>query len=337
MTHGITHDRVMQLAIGFWASKTFLSAVELGIFGALADGPLNLSDLRARLGLHERSARDFFDALVAMKLLQRDNTGRYSNSEEADLFLNPARPEYMGGLIEMLNARLYGFWGSLTEALRTGAPQNEAKQGGDMFASLYTDPDRLEGFLRAMTGQTRPVARALASVFPWQNVRTVFDIGTAQGCVPVELATVHPHLEGGGFDLPAVAPSFARYVESRGLKERLRFVPGDFFADDLPRADVLIMGLILHDWDLPTKRMLIGKAHAALEKGGSLIVYEFLIDDERRTHLPGLLMSLNMLIETRGGFDYTGADCIGWMRDAGFAEARVVPLTTTHSAVIATK
>jgi hypothetical protein len=168
-------------------------------------------------------------------------------------------------------------------------------------------------------------------------VQTVIDIGTAQGCVPVELALAHPHLSGGGFDLPAVEPIFSRYVASRGLSERLLFMPGDFLADDLPRADVLIMGMILHDWDLPIKRMLIGKAYAALEKGGSLIVYEFLIDDDRRTHLPGLLMSLNMLIETRGGFDYTGADCMGWMRDAGFADSRVVPLVGPHSAVIAIK
>jgi hypothetical protein len=117
-----------------------------------------------------------------------------------------------------------------------------------------------------------------------------------------------------------VEPIFSRYVAAHDLSDRLRFIPGDFFADDLPQADVLVMGLILHDWDLPTKRMLIGKAHSALEKGGTLIVYEFLIDDARRTHLPGLLMSLNMLIETRGGFDFTGADCMGWMRDAGFSD-----------------
>lgn len=337
MTQHISHDRIMQLATGFWASKTFLSAVELGVFGAFGEGPLKLPELRMRLGLHERSARDFFDALVALGLLRRDETGRYSNSEEAELFLNPAKPGYMGGFIEMLNARLYGFWGSLTDALRTGQPQNEAKHGGDLFGALYADPDRLESFLHAMTGQSLPVARALANVFPWENVRTIIDIGTAQGCMPVELALAHPHLVGGGFDLPAVEPFFSRYIASHGLSERLHFTPGNFFADDLPGADVLIMGMILHDWDLPTKRMLIGKAYAALEKGGSLVVYEFLIDDDRRTHLPGLLMSLNMLIETRGGFDYTGADCMGWMRDAGFANCRVAPLVGPHGAVIATK
>jgi O-methyltransferase domain len=195
----------------------------------------------------------------------------------------------------------------LTESLRTGEPQNEAKHVGDLFANLYTDPARLEGFLRAMTGMSLPVAQALSCAFPWNEVKTVIDVGTAQGCVPVQLASAHPHLTGGGFDLPAVGPIFSQFVASRGLADRLQFFPGDFLAGELPSADVLVMGLILHDWDLPTKRMLLGKAYAALEKGGSLIVYELLIDDERRMHVPGLLMSLNMLIETRGGFDYTGA------------------------------
>ncbi len=337
MKADLSHDRIMQLAMGFGASKTLLSAVEIGVFGAFGDGPLDLAALRVRLGLHERAARDFFDALVALGLLQRDDAGHYNNTDEAARFLDPAASGYIGGIIEMFNARLYGFWGSLTEALRTGLPQNEAKHGGDLFAALYADPDRLEGFLRAMTGQSLPVAQILARIFPWEAVRTVVDIGTAQGCLLVELARCHAHLTGGGFDLPAVAPIFTRYVESHGLSERLRFTSGDFFSDDLPRADVLVMGLVLHDWDLPTKRMLISKAYAALEKGGSLIIYEFLIDDERRTHLPGLLMSLNMLIETRGGFDYTGADCIGWTRDAGFTDCRVVPLIGPHSAVIPTK
>ena len=337
MGREVTYDRIMQTAIGFWAAKTLMSAVELGIFDALASGPLDVTALRLRVGAHERSARDFFDALVAQGLLQRDNDGLYTNSPEAARFLDRAKPSYIGGIIEMFNARLYGFWGSLTEALRTGEPQNEAKSGGDLFGNLYTDPVRLEGFLRAMTGMTTPVADALATAFPWETVSSVVDVGSAQGCVPVRLALAHPHLTASGFDLPEVGPIFSRYVAAHDLSERVRFIPGDFFQDGLPAADALIMGMILHDWDLPAKRMLLGKAYASLPQGGSLIVCEMLIDDERRVHLPGLLMSLNMLIETRGGFDFSGADCIGWMRDAGFSVARVVPLAGAYGAVIGTK
>jgi hypothetical protein len=188
-----------------------------------------------------------------------------------------------------------------------------------------------------MTGITAPVADALSRVFPWDKARSVIDIGTAQGCVPVRLARAHPHLKAGGFDLLQVEPVFSRYVAAHGLSESVRFIPGDFFKDALPAADVLVMGMILHDWDLPTKRTLLEKAYAALPKGGSLMVCEMLIDDARRAHLPGLLMSLNMLIETRGGFDFSGADCAGWMRDVGFSASHVVPLTGAYSAVIGTK
>lgn len=337
MAQNLTYDHIMQTAMGFWASKTLMSAVELGVFGALATGPLDTDTLRRRIGVHERAARDFFDALVALGLLQRDQAGLYSNSPEAVKFLDPAGIGYIGGIIEMFNARLYGFWGTLTEGLRTGEPQNEAKSGGDLFANLYTSPARLEGFLRGMTGLTSPVADALVDAFPWQAVNSVFDIGSAQGCVPVRLALAHPHLKAGGFDLAAVEPIFSRFIADHGLGERVHFMPGDFFRDNLPSADVLVMGSILHDWDLPTKRMLIGKAYAALPHGGSLIVCEMLIDDERRAHLPGLLMSLNMLIETRGGFDFTGADCVEWMKEVGFASTRSVPLAGPYSAVIGKK
>lgn len=337
MEQEVTYDPIMQTAMGFWASKTLMSAVELGVFDVLAGGPLEATALRSRLGIHERAARDFFDALVALRLLQRDAAGLYSNSAEAARFLDHAQPGYIGGIIEMFNARLYRFWGSLTEALRTGEPQNEAKSGGDLFDALNSDPVRLEGFLRGMTGITSPVADALCRTFPWEKAQSVVDIGTAQGCVPVRLAGAHPHLSAAGFDLPQVEPVFSRYIAAHSLAERVRFVPGDFFRDDLPKADVLVMGMILHDWDLPTKRMLLEKAHSALPENGSLIVCEMLIDDERRAHLPGLLMSLNMLIETRGGFDFSGADCTRWMRDAGFSATRVVPLAGAYSAVIGTK
>lgn len=334
---GVTYDRIIQTAIGFWASKVLLSAVELGVFATLAEEALDCEALRQRLGIHHRAARDFFDALVAQGFLLRDHMGRYSNAPEAARFLDPAQPGYIGGIIEMFNSRLFEFWASLSDALRTGEPQNEAKHGGDLFENLYADPPRLESFLRAMTGLSIPVADALAQMIPWTGVGSVADIGTAQGCVPIRLALSHPHLSAIGFDLPPVEPFFSRHVAATGLSGRVSFVAGDFMRDDLPRADTLIMGFILHDWDLPTKRMLIRKAYAALPPGGSLIVYEMLIDDDRRMHLPGLLMSLNMLIETRGGFDFTGADCALWMRETGFSTVRTEALTGPYGAVVGTK
>ena len=336
MTALLTPAKILELGSAFWASKTLLSAVELGLFTELADGPLDAEALRRRLQLHPRSARDFFDTLVALGMLDRKD-GRYANTPETGMFLDRRKPSYIGGLLEMANARLYGFWASLTEGLRTGRPQNEIKVGGDFFPVLYSSPARLKQFLQAMTGVSMGAARAIAKQFPWKKHRTFIDVGCAQGCVPVQVALAHAHVSGGGFDLPVVGPIFEEYVASFDLTNRLRFHPGNFFEDPLPQADVLAMGRILHDWDLEQKKALLAKALATLPKGGALIIYESIIDDERRQNAFGLLMSLNMLIETEGGFDFTGADCAGWMREVGFRDTYVEHLAGADSMVVGLK
>ena len=334
----ITPDRILQTGLGFWASKTLLSAVELGVFTALAEQPADLAGLQERLGIHPRSARDFFDALVALGFLEREN-GVYRNTPETEAFLDKTKPSYIGGILEMANHRLYPYWGQLTPALRSGEHQNESKSKGteDLFATVYADSAKLEEFLRAMTGVSRGANLAIAQKFPWSNYRTCADIGTAQGDLVTQITLANPPLRGLGFDLPEVAPVFEKYIQANGLGDRVSFQPGDFFRDELPTADVLLFGHILHDWDLETKQMLLRKAFAALPSGGAVIVYDSLIDDDRRQNAFGLLMSLNMLIETPGGFDYSGADCISWLTEAGFANCRVEHLVGPDSMVIGIK
>jgi hypothetical protein len=330
-------EKILQTGLAFWPSKTLLSAIEMGVFSELARGPEPFAALSGRLGLHPRSARDFLDTLVALGFLQRTDD-QYANTPETDLFLDRRKPSYLGGMLEMANARLYPFWGHLTEALRTGQPQNEIKSGMQgLFEGLYADPARLKQFLAAMTGLSHGANLAIARQFPWKDYRTFVDVGTAQGDLAAQVALAHPHLAGMGFDLQEVAPIFEEYMAGLGLADRVRFVPGSFFEHDLPKADVVMMGHILHDWDLPTKKMLIRKAFDALPAGGAFIVYEAIIDDERSKNAFGLMMSLNMLIETPGGFDYTGADCSAWMKEAGFTSTRVEHLVGPDSMVVGIK
>lgn len=336
MDQEITPERILQLGTAFWGSKAFLSAVELGLFTVLAEGPLDLQTLTKRLELHSRSAQDFFDALVSLGMLERQD-GKYANTSETDLFLDRKKSSYVGGWLEMLNARIYPFWGSLTEGLRTGQPQSEVKLGGNFFESLYANPAKLHQFLSAMTGISLGEAQTIAKKFPWHKYKTFVDVGTAQGGCVVQIALAHEHLTGGGFDLPSVQPIFEEYLTTFGLQDRLRFFAGDFFNDDLPSADVLIMGHILHDWNLKKKQLLINKAYKALPTGGALIVYDVIIDDDRCKNTFGLLMSMNMAIETPGGFDYTGADCISWMQAAGFRQTYVEYLTGPSSMVVGIK
>ena len=330
-------ERILQTGMGFWASKALLSAVEMELFTKLAKHPEDLKAVTGRLGLHPRGARDFLDALVALGFLQRDEAGRYANTPETDLFLDKRKPSYIGGILEMANHRLYGFWDNLTPALRTGEQQNEARTGEDMFAKLYADPARLKEFLRAMSGVSRGANQVIARQFPWADYRTFVDAGTAQGDLAVQIALANPHLNGIGFDLPEVAPIFEEYAVQSGVADRVAFQGGSFFEGPLPPADVVLYGHILHDWNLEQKRHLLRIAHDAVPEGGAVIVYDSIIDDDRSANAFGLLMSLNMLIETEGGFDYTGADCQGWMREAGFRETRVESLVGPDSMVIGIK
>ncbi len=332
-------ERILQVGLGFWASKTLLSAVEMGLFTELAKQPEDLATLRGRLGLHARAARDFLDTLTALGFLRRSG-GKYSNSPMADRFLDRRKPSYVGGMLEMANQRLYGHWSHLTEALRTGKHQNEAKDQAaseSPFAALYADPTRLKTFLAGMSGVSKGANHAIAQKVPWQQYKTFADVGTAQGDLAVQIALAQPHLNGVGFDLPEVGPIFEEYAQEHGLNGRLKFHPGNFFEDPLPKVDVITMGHILHDWSLEEKKALLRKAYEALPARGSVVVYDAVIDDDRSQNAFGLMMSLNMLVETPGGFDYTGADCMGWMKEAGFREARVEHLVGPDSMVVGVK
>jgi hypothetical protein len=331
----------MQVGMGFWASKTVLSAVELELFTQLGGASMTGAEIGERVGLHPRGIDDFLDTLVALAFLQRDGDGngsRYRNSAETAAFLDKHSPMYIGGILEMSNARLYGFWGDLTEALQTGKPQSEIKHTGKpMFEELYSDPARLEQFMQAMAGISAGGFHALAEKFDFSSYETVCDVGGATGLLSTILAGRHPHLECTSYDLPAVAPICEKAIAAAGVSDRVSAAAGDFLTEPLPQADVITMGLILHDWNLDGKMHLIRSAYDALPDGGAFIVIENLIDDARRENAFGLMMSLNMLIEFGDAFDYTGADFAGWCKEVGFRDVAIMPLAGPASAGIAYK
>jgi hypothetical protein len=332
---------IMQTATGFWASKVLLTAVELDVFSTINDGDMTAEQLGQTLGLHPRGTYDFFDALVALRFLERDgdgSDGRYKNTPDTFAFLNRNSPAYIGGLPEMLNSRLFGFWNDLGTALKTGKPQSEIKHNGKpMFEELYSDQVRLGEFLDAMTGFQAASFMLLADKFDFSKYNAVSDIGGALALLSRILAKQHEHLTFNSFDLPQVAPHAQRHVHDAGLADRINVISGDFFTDDLPPADVVTMGNILHDWNLENKRLLISKAYDALPDGGAFIAIENLIDDARRENAFGLLMSLNMLIEFGDAFDYTGAQFREWCSEAGFQRFEIISLAGPTSAAIAYK
>jgi hypothetical protein len=341
MSNSLDPTAILQTAFGFWNSKVLLTAVEMGLFTKLGKRRLTGSELGAELQLHPRGIADFFDALVAMKFLERDGEGanaKYFNTPEGELFLDEASPRYIGGILTMLNARLFKFWNDLPEALRTGRPQNEIKHGQKgMFEELYSDLPRLEQFMGAMTGLSRLNFEAFADKFDCSKFKTLCDVGGATGLLSIECAKKHPHLKCISFDLPPVQPIANKHIAAAGLEDRIETACGDFFNDPLPKADVITMGMILHDWNLEKKMHLIRSAYDALPDGGALVAIEALIDDSRRENVQGLMMSLNMLIEFGDAFDYTGADFRKWCSEVGFKRFEVIHLAGPSSAAVAYK
>jgi hypothetical protein len=335
-------DQILQIGMGFWASKTLLSAVELGLFTILADGPQTGAALEEALGLHQRATYDFLDTLVALGLLGRRGDGaeaRYMNTPSTALFLDRGSPRYVGGILEMANARLYPFWGNLTAGLKTGRAQNEITQDGkpNFFAELYADPKRLEQFMNAMTGVSRGNFEAFAAKFDFAPFASHVDIGGATGQLASIVQAAHPHLASRSLDLPAVRPIAERHIKAAGLEGRVVAGEIDFLQEEFPQADLITMGMILHDWNLEHKKMLIAKAFRALPEGGALVAIENIIDDARRENAFGLMMSLNMLIEFGDAFDFTGADFTSWCLEAGFSRCEILPLGGAASAAIAWK
>ena len=341
MSEQVDPSHIMQVGMGFWGSKTLLSAVELELFTKLGSEPMTGPQITEALSLHRRAIPDFPDALVALGLLDREGEGSdalYRNTEAGAAFLDKASPAYVGGILEMANARLYGFWGDLTDALQTGKPQNEVKHTGKpVFEELYSDEARLEQFMHAMAGISAGPFMALAEKFDFSKYERLCDAGGATGQLSIIVANRHPHMRCTSFDLPVVEPIATRMIEAAGLGDRVEAVGGDFFADPLPKADVITMGLILHDWNLENKKHLVKAAYDALPEGGAFIAIENIIDDARRENAFGLLMSLNMLVEFGDAFDFTGSDFAGWCKEAGFKEIEVVPLAGPTSAAVAYK
>jgi len=339
-----TPQHIMQIGLGFWASKTLLAAVNFQLFTILAEKEkLSASQIKSILDLKctDRNVYDFLDTLTAFGFLQREGileNAVYSNGTDTNVFLDKKKPGYIGGILEMANNRLYGFWADLETGLRTGLPQNESKHGAnDMFEKLYESPERLKEFVHAMGGIQMGNFMAFAQKFNFSNYKTLVDAGGAGAMLSIMVAKHQPHMQCANFDLPPVAAIAQQNIDHFGLSERVKTVNGDFFKDALPNADVVVMGNILHDWDEAQKIMLMTKAYEALSSGGAFVAIENVIDEQRKENAFGLMMSLNMLIETGKGFDYTFSDFNKWAMATGFKRTEIIPLTGPSSAAVAYK
>jgi hypothetical protein len=333
VTEGTSPGQILQLVMAFYGSRALVSAVELDLFTTLADGPMDSAAICERAGIHARAARDFLDALVSLGLLERDGE-RYRNTASAAEYLDRRRPTYIGGYAQMAGHLLMPVWGKLTEAIRTGEPQ--VPTGGGFFDG-YRHEDEVRSFLGAMDAINGGVGADVAREFDWTACTSFVDLGGARGNLAARLVTEHPHLSGVCFDLPQIEPFFREHAEKLGVAGRIEFTSGDFFVDALPTADAFVLGHILHYYDQQQREALLKKVFDATNPGGAVLVYDRMVDDDRLGSPLSLLGSLNMLLTSDGGREYTPTECRQWLAAAGFQAAGGTRVGETDTLVIGRK
>jgi SAM-dependent methyltransferase len=323
---------IKRLGNAFCHAKLLLAAGELGLFADLAEnGPTTQSQIQDRLSLQPRGCRDFLHALVLLGLLVKDGE-QYRNSAVTAEHLIPGRATYMGGFLQRSNKVLYPAWANLSAALRTGQPQVPTAQSGS-FERMLSDPGQLTQYLGMMDSVSGLLAPKLAEAFDWPGHAEIVDVGGARGNLAAHLVRAHPHLSAWVFDLPVMEAPWREHVTSLAASGQIRFRGGDFFADPLPAGDVLILGHVLHNWSPEERQFLIKKAFAAVRPGGALLIYDAMLE-ENPADLARVLVSLNMLLVTPGGSEYTARECAQWLADAGFTAISDRPLGSADTLVI---
>ena len=340
----IDPSKIMQIGMGFWASKVLLAAVKFKLFTLLAGTSKSGKEIKEilQLGTTTRHVYDWLDTLVSLGFLKREgllDDAKYSNAPDTEMFLDSNKPSYMGGILQMGNNRLYHHWANLEEGLLTGKPQNESKDENNMhfFEDLYKSPEKLHEFIDAMSGIQGGNFMALAKKFNFSNYKTLSDIGGADGFLSALIAKHHPQIKCTTFDLPPVAPLAEAKLKQFNVADRVSVASGDFEKDPLPSAEIITMGNILHGLNEEAKQKLMKKVYDALPENGAFMAIENVIDNDRSKNTFGLLMSLNMLIENGDGYDYTHDDFDKLAKDAGFKRTELIPLAGPTSAVVAYK
>jgi 8-O-methyltransferase len=325
---------IMLVGWSFVRSKLLMTALDLGLFAELSKEPGTVTDISGRLGLHPRGARDFLDALAALGVLERDDDV-YRNGPAAERNLIPDQPGFVGGFLAMTTQFMGTGWEGLATMLRTGDAHG---QDADKvpFAEIFRNPQRLRQFLSAMDSLNGAIGPELAQRFDWSGATSFVDIGGARGNLAATLLRAHPHLTGGVFDRPVMKPFLEELAEEHGVLERIGFHGGDFYVDAIPGADVVVFGNVLHDCPVDTRRGLIAQAYEKIPAGGAVIVYDPMVDDERR-EADNLLLSLTMMLQSPAGNEYTPAECRSWMEEAGFVIEAVFQLPSHATAVVGRK
>lgn len=307
---------IMGLMAGHWQVRILLAAVELDVFTKLSGRSATCAELADDLGLVPRGTNDVLVGLSHLGLLETED-GKFTNAAVADHFLVRDRAAYLGGYLRFCEQELNPAWDGLATALRTGQPQNRAAVEGNPYDTLYEDADATDGFLDSMDLLSTPIGLAL-SRYDWRPYTSFVDVGGARGNFAHQVVTQNPRLTGAVFDLPPLESAFERHMAKLGgAASSLTFHGGDFFEEELPKADVLVFGHVLHNWGVEDRIRLLKNAYDSLEPGAAVFVYDPMAGGDAPS-MHAVLAGLAMLVWSRGGHEYSVQELHGWLEEVGF-------------------
>lgn len=328
-----TAQRIREMACGYEPALILEAAVRIGVFDVLNERPAPLADVVARTGASQRGIRVLLNALVGLDLLMRYGE-HYALTEESEAYLVTTSPSYQGYMCKHVSGHLMPRWLRLTEVVRTGRTTrtvNEQADGGaffrefveDIFPMSYDAARDLAKVLR-VPESTRPIS--------------VLDLAAGSGVWGVALAEASPLVSVTAVDWPEVLPATRRVAERHGVVDRFRFVPGDLLEADFGQGHhVATLGHIVHSEGEQRSRALLHKTFDAMCAGGTLIIAEFIADEDRAGPPDALIFAVTMLVNTEAGDTFTFNEMAAWLRDAGFVDVRQLESPGPAPLILATR
>jgi SAM-dependent methyltransferase len=330
----VTPERIMKAAWGYAAPLILEAGVRVGLFDALAGGPKTLAEVRAATGASERGLRIILNCLVGLGLLTKNGPARYALTPEADAYLVSSKPAYLGGFLRHTSSHLIPKWLNLTDIVRTGHPAVAVNQEG-------TGAEFFEKFVEDLFPLNFGAANALADALAIDKASgpvTVLDLAAGSGVWSIALAKRSPRVRVTAVDWPGVLPATQRTAERHGVADRFRFFAGDLMSVDFGTGyQVATLGHILHSEGEARSRKLLAKTAAALARGGTIAIAEWLVDPDRTGPPMGLIFAVNMLVNTDEGDTFSFEEIAGWLKEAGFVNPRTLEVPGPAPLVLATK
>lgn len=326
-------DRILDIASGYEPALVLEAAVRLGVFDALDDRPMSLTEVVARTGTSDRGMRALLNALVGLHLLDRYGE-HYALSDESAAYLVSTKPSFQGYMCKHVSRHLLPRWLQLTEVVRTGRPSgvvNEQADGAAFFREFVED----------IFPMSYDAARALAEELRVPQSRqpiSVLDLAAGSGVWGIALAEASPSVSVTAVDWPVVLPVTRRVAEKHRVLERFRFVEGDLHRADFGRGHAIAtLGHILHSEGERRSRNLLRKTYDAMEPGGTIVIAEFIADEDRCGPAGALLFAVTMLVNTQAGDTFTFGEMSAWLQEAGFVDVRKLHVPGPAPLILATK